>query len=456
MKTKFILFLIALTLQIGLAKTSSADEVIVGYRHLADPGTLVHNGRIYLYASNDDDNSMEKSSGYKMKSIVCVSSSDMKNWTDHGVVFEAPRDVQWAGRTWAPSVIARDGKVFLYFGNGGNGIGVVSSDNPIGPFKDPIGKKLVDNQTPGVLPANNMWLFDPMTFIDDDGQAYMYFGGNGDNNVRVIKLNKDMISVDGPASTITAPAFFEASWMHKRNGIYYFSYSTTPKAQMRIDYMTSKSPTTGFTYAGIVAAQPNNNNNNNHQGIFEFKGNWYHAYHNRKIAYQLGIPTEFKRNLAVEKLNFNSDGSIEQVTYTANGVKQIEALNPYQNRIEAETMADQKGVKTEPISNGGMAVTSMKDGDYIKISEVDFGTKGAKKFTANVTGETRGNVIELRLGSLSGKVLGTLALSDLKNKETWKSFSCKISDAVGKQDLFLITKGSNTANMKIDWWAFAN
>ncbi len=454
MNIKSIFSILCMALLFGLFNTALADDVIVGYRHLADPGTLVYNGRVYLYASNDDDNTMDKKSGYIMKSIVCVSSSDMKNWTDHGVVFEVPRDASWANRSWAPAVTSRDGKIFLYFGNGGSGIGVVSATSPIGPFKDPIGKKLISNETPGVLPAEKMWLFDPMTFIDDDGQAYMYFGGNGESNVRVIKLNNDMISVNGAATTLTAPSFFEASWMHKRNGIYYFSYSTNPKAQMRIDYMTSKSPTTGFTYAGIVAAQPANNNNNNHQGIFEFKGQWYHAYHNRKIAYALGIPTEFKRNLAIEKLNYKPDGSIEQVTYTTDGIVQVEGLNPY-TRIEAETMATQKGVETEICSNGGMNVTAVKNGDWIKINGVDFGAKGAKKFTASIASSGKGNAIELRLGSETGKLIGTLAISSTKDNQTWQSLSCKVNEAVGKQDLFLVIKGANMNEMKIDWWAFS-
>ncbi len=110
-------------------------------------------------------------------------------------------------------------------------IGVAVADNPLGPFVDPLGKPLIETSTPGVMPAEHMWLFDPMTFIDDDGQAYMYFGGNGDDNVRVIKLNRDMISVDGPAIHLKAQNFFEASWMHKNNGIYYFSYSANPRAQ---------------------------------------------------------------------------------------------------------------------------------------------------------------------------------------------------------------------------------
>jgi arabinoxylan arabinofuranohydrolase len=453
MNIKAIFTILIFFLSLCIIKPSYADDVIVGYRHLADPGTLVYNGRIYLYASNDDDNTAEKNSGYKMKSIVCVSSSDMKNWTDHGVVFEAPRDVAWAGRTWAPAAVARDGKIFLYFGNGGNGIGVAASTSPTGPFKDPIGKKLVETQTPGVLPAPNMWLFDPMTFIDDDGQAYMYFGGNGDNNVRVIKLKRDMISTDGPATSITAPAFFEASWMHKRNGIYYFSYSTNPRAQMRIDYMTSKSPTSGFTYAGIVAAQPPNNNNNNHQGIFEFKGEWYHVYHNRKVAYALGIPTEFKRNLAIEKLNYKADGTIEQVTYTEDGVSQVNGLNPY-TRVEAETMQTQQGVKTEVCSNGGLNVTHVKNGDWIKIKGVDFGKKGAKKFTISLASTGNNNFIELHLGSPTGKVIGQLAVPNTNDGQSWKMVSCKVDGAVGLQDVYIAIKGSETPAVNMDWWEF--
>lgn len=454
MKQTIILIILFLSVTIGSSLKSFADDQIAGYRYLADPGILIHKGRVYMYASNDDDNSTGNGSGYKMKSIVCVSTSDMKNWTDHGVVFEAPRDVTWATNTWAPSVISRNGKVFLYFGNGGSGIGVAASASPTGPFKDAIGKKLVDNNTPGVLPAQNMWLFDPVTFIDDDGQAYMYFGGNGENNVRVIKLNADMTSVNGPAETLTAPAFFEASWMHKRNGIYYFSYSTNPRTKIRIDYMMSKSPTTGFTYAGIVADQPPNNNNNNHHGIFEFKGQWYHAYHNRIVAIKAGIPTEYKRNLAMERLFYKPDGSIEQVAYTKDGLTQLEALNPYA-RVEAETMNAQQGVETEICEQGGMNVTGVKNGDWIKVKGIDFGTKGAKKFTASLSGIGKGNVIELRLGSPDGKRIGKITIPFTGAKQSWTLANCKITEAFGMQDLYLVVKGADKPEIGIDWWEFA-
>nr|AIA95226.1 CAZy families CBM6/GH43 protein [uncultured Sorangium sp.] len=113
-----------------------------------------------------------------------------------------------------------------------------------------------------------------------------------------------MVTLDGEVIKMNAPNFFEAAWVWKRNGIYYFSYSTTPKAQMRIDYMTSDKPTEGFVYKGIVGDQPPINNNNNHAAEFPFKDRWYHVYHNRIVAKEAGIPTGFRRNLAIEEFEY--------------------------------------------------------------------------------------------------------------------------------------------------------
>lgn len=287
---------------------SNADYPIVSHRYLADPAVLVHNGRVYLYCSNDNENPPTDNGGYQMSSLVCVSSSDLKNWTDHGVVLDVPRDASWAGLSWAPSIVEKDDQFYLYFSNGASGIGVAVADSPTGPFTDPIGGPLVDSNTPGVLPAENIWIFDPMTFIDDDGQAYMYFGGNGENNMRIIELRGDLISTRGEATSFFVPNFFEAAWMHKRNDTYYFSYSTNPSNGIRIDYMTSDNPTTGFIYEGVVSPQPPENNNNNHHAIFEFDGKWYQAYHNRSVAIENGIPPGYRRNLCLDQLFYNSDG----------------------------------------------------------------------------------------------------------------------------------------------------
>jgi arabinoxylan arabinofuranohydrolase len=311
---------------------------------------------------------------------------------------------------------------------------------------------LINHNTPGVQPAKNMWLFDPGVFIDDDGQAYIYFGGNGDDNVRCAKLNRDMISLDGEVIKMNATNFFEASWVFKRNGKYYFSYSTTPKAQMRIDYMMGDSPT-NFTYRGVVADQPPINNNNNHAAQFEFKGHWYHVYHNRIVARQAGIPTGFRRNLAIEEFGFNDDGSIKKVTYSTNGVVQLGHLNPYV-RVEGETFNAQSGIETEPCSEGGMNLTDIHHGDWVRVVGVDFGSKGAKKFTARVASAGQGGDIELRLGGVDGKLIGTCKVVNTGGGQQWKDVSCEVTGATGVQDLYLKFTGGDGALFNVDFWKF--
>lgn len=434
----------------GVATFVQADSSVMSHRYLADPAVLVTKDRVYVYCSNDDDSPLE--GGYVIKNIVCVSTSDMKNWTDHGVVFDAEKQTSWAKRTWAPAAIERDGKFYLYFGNGGGNIGVVVGETPIGPFKDVRGAFLVDHGTPGVQPARNMWLFDPGVFIDDDGQAYLYFGGNGDDNCRVVKLNKDMVSLDGPAKPIHIPNFFEAAWMNKINGKYYLSYSTTPRAAMRIDYMVSDNPMEGFTYGGIVADQPPINNNNNHAAEFEFKGNWYHMFHNRVVAREVGIPGGFRRNIAIENLKLKPEGGFEKVVYTEDGVKQIENLNP-KVRVEAETFAAQSGIETEPGNEGGMVLTDIDHNDWIKLRGVDFGS-GVSKFTVRAAALGAGGHIELRIGGPDGKLIGNCQVKTTGGNQVWKDFSCEIKEATGVQDLYMKFTGGNNDMFRMDHWKF--
>jgi arabinoxylan arabinofuranohydrolase len=452
-KIKLLVYLIL----IGLINHALADYPIVSYRYLADPGALVYNGRVYLYCSNDDENEVD--GGYEMSSIVCVSSSDLKNWTDHGIVFQVPEGASWAQNSWAPSPAERDGQFYLYFGDGGSGIGVATADNPTGPFTDPIGNRLVSSSTPGVLPADNIWIFDPMTFIDDDGQAYMYFGGNGEDNLRVVKLNEDMISLADTVERFTVPYFFEAAWMHKHNGTYYFSYSTNPGNGMRIDYMTSDNPMSGFTYAGVLSPQPPNNSNNNHQATFKFNNQWYEAYHNRIVAQQAGIPTTYKRNLCLDQFFHNVDGTIETMVNTVDGVEQIGYVDPYV-RVEAETINDQNGIETEVCGAGGMNVTNIADDEWIRIRGVDFGSTGAAAFTTSIAsdmkvGASTGESIEIRLEDVTGTLIGTVPISFTGGLDVWKTETIAIEEASGVHDVYFVFTGENSENLfNFDYWYF--
>ncbi|WP_437673994.1 glycoside hydrolase family 43 protein [Sorangium sp. So ce131] len=441
---------------IGLFASPSAlaDYPIASHRYLADPASLVHDGRVYLYCSNDDDSVKEDGSddSYKMASIVAVSSSDLKNWTDHGEVLRVPRAAPWAALSWAPAMVERNGTIYMYFGNGGSDIGVASSDSPTGPFTDAKGSALVTSRTPGAS-GPNMWLFDPGVFVDDDGQAYLYFGGNGEQNARVIKLNEDMVSVSGSAIALTVPYFFEAAWMHKRNGVYYLSYSTNPDNDMRIDYLTSSSPTSGFTYGGTAGPQPPKNNNNNHAAIFEFGGAWYHAYHNRSVATDAGEPTNYRRNLALESLTYEADGSIVPVTYTEDGLQQIGRFDPYV-RVEAETFNAQRGIETEPCEEGGMNLANINDGDWVRLRGVDFG-EGAESFRARVASAAQGGNIELRLDAPDGMLAGTCAVEATGGWQAWSETSCEVDGATGVHDLYLVFTGGESYLFNVNSWQFA-
>jgi arabinoxylan arabinofuranohydrolase len=426
-----------------------ADYPIMSHRYLADPGSLVFQGRAYLYNSNDDDNGLD--AGYTMHSIVCVSSADMKNWTDHGIVFQVPANAAWANNSWAPQPIERDGTIYLYFGNSASGVGVASSTNPIGGFKDAKGGYLVNASTPGASGPNS-WIFDPGAFIDDDGQAYLSFGGNGVNNGRIIKLGSDLVSVSGSAVSFSTNNFYEASFLFKRNGIYYLSYSTNPANGLRIDYHTSKSPMTGYTYQGVVAGQPPENENNNHASQFEFNGKWYHAYHNRTVAFQSKTAPTYKRNLALEVLNFEADGKIQEVKFTTDGVPQVGQLDPYV-RVEAETMNAQSGIETDTCSEGGMQVTQISNGDWIRVRGVDFGSAGAKSFSARVASTGSGGGIELHLDSLTGTLIATCTIPSTGGAQTWATTECNVTGATGVKDLYLKFTGTGFG---VNYWQFTS
>ena len=288
---------------------------------------------------------------------------------------------------------------------------------------------------------------------------YMYFGGNGENNLRVIMLNEDMISVNGSATQFHVPYFFEAAWMHKHNGTYYFSYSTNPGNGTRIDYMTSDNPTTGFTYGGVVSLQPPNNNNNNHHSIFEFNGTWYQAYHNRYVARQAGIPPTYKRNLCLDSIYHNEDGSIDTMVNTVDGLKQVGYLNPFV-RVEAETMNTQKGINTEVCSEGGMNVTNIEDGDWINVRGVDFGSTGAGAFTASIAsdmkvGASKGGSIEIRIDDVSGTLIGTVPVSYTGGLDVWKLETIAIEKVTGVHDVYFVFTGENAENLfNFDYWHF--
>ncbi|MEV5495401.1 AbfB domain-containing protein [Nonomuraea fuscirosea] len=289
-----------------IAAPAHASNPLV-HRFAADPSLHVYGNRAYVYATDDESNSGTywDSSAWRV-----YSSADLVNWTDHGAPF-AVTGFRWATRyAWAPSAAQRNGYYYLYLPTDRTKIGVARSTSPTGGFSDPRGTPLIEkgrDANTGEEPI------DPAAFVDDNGQAYLYFGGA--RAPKVVRLNADMISTTGAVQNVTingGSGFAEAGFMHKRNGVYYFSYSTGWPGQ--IAYATASSPLGPFTYRGVILDSVNVNTN--HHAIAEYQGRWYIAYHRNARA---GGGT-YKRSLAMEYLSYNADGTIGRVTQTSAGV----------------------------------------------------------------------------------------------------------------------------------------
>lgn len=420
----------------GSALPALADNPIISHVYTADPAARVFNDRVYVVVSHDQDNQK----GYStLFDYYLFSSNDMVNWQDHGIIWNSARDTNWAKLAYAPDLIARNGKYYLYFPNGGNAIGVAVADHPEGPYRDALGHPLIDRNTPN---ADVPWVFDPAVFIDDDDQAYLYFGGGGPGSARVILLNEDMISTNGEAISIDAPNFFEASYLHKRGNTYYFSYSTNPDAGMTIDYLSSTNPVSGFRHQGTVLANPwQNNGNNNHQSIVEFKGQSYIFYHNRALANQQGHSV-FSRSINVDRLYYQG-AAIMRVEAGPHGVAQLKTLNAFAVN-QAEVFAAGRYVLTRKL-NPKQTVIAMQSGGWIKVAGVDFGS-GATGLKLHGAGKN-GSGIRIILDDTGG---AALAVAQLPEGDSSKTVVAAFEAIRGTHDVYL----QATGEANLDWYQF--
>ena len=284
--------------------------------YTADPSARVFGNTLYIYPSHDKDDAFT----FNMEDYYVFSTTDMKNFKNCGLAFDAIKETSWAhGQAWAPDCIERNGKYYLYYPTDKKHIGVAVSDSPTGPFKDALGHPLLSIDSPGVY--CNRDFIDPCVFIDDDGQAYLYVG---QNTVCCVKLNEDMISYEGEAFIIEGcDEFFEAIWMHKYRGKYYLSYSngTWNGEQPQIAYAMSDSPTGPFEYMGIILDPVSSGTN--HHSIVKYKGKWYIFYHNAELS-RSRTPagqrySTVRRSVCVDRLYYNPDGTIKPVVMTGAG-----------------------------------------------------------------------------------------------------------------------------------------
>jgi hypothetical protein len=406
----------------------------------ADPSAHVFEDKMYVYPSHDKDNA----NGFDMRDYHVFSSSNLSTWEDHGVVLDVD-DVPWAKEyMWAPDCAYKDSTYYFYFPArnlvGDFQIGVATSKSPSGPF------------TPEAEPITGSFSVDPAVFIDDDGQAYMYFGGDGNGGQTtpwVAKLDTTMKQFSEAPQALTGISYwFEACWMNKINGIYYLSYSTgtkhpSYKASSAIAYATSTNPMGPFTYKGIVNGYVTGWTN--HSSIVEYKGQTYFFYHNADLS---GGDMR-RRSLAAEYLHFNNDGSIRQVIQTGQGIGSYDGLA----RIEAENYSETGGVLKKECSEGGFQV-SMNPGDSLVFNNVDFGDNETTVLNVRVTSINTDGIIDIH--AKTGELLGSVQLLSTGSFGDWKTFTNQIQSLHGKKDIYLKYVATDSEPILLNWLDFTD
>ena len=453
-----------------------AQNPIVQTHYTADPAPMVHDGKLFLYTSHDED----ASTWFVMNDWKLYTTTDMVNWTDHGAVLSY-ETFSWAkGDAWAMQCVERDGKFYAYvpvtMKSGGGAIGVAVADSPYGPFHDPLGKPLAQSKRGDI---------DPTVFIDDDGQAYLYWGNPF---CYYVKLNEDMISYSGDIVRVpmTEEAFGrregnvperptlyeEGPWLYKRKDLYYLLWAGGPISE-HLGYSTSKSPTGPWKYGGVLMPTAGRSFTN-HPGMADYKGSTYLFYHNGALPGGGG----FTRSVCVEKAEFNEDGSIVPLKMTGGIEKGLGTLNPFR-KTEAETIAFSEGMKASQNEEVGVFVNAMKDGAYIKVRNVDFREGGASRITARVgTTHNGGVTMEVRADGREGRLLATLKVPMTGGDNRWALASSEICDLAstdracsksaereqimqigritGVHDLYFICRGDKPGRlMYFDYWMFS-
>jgi hypothetical protein len=408
---------------------------------------MVVNGKVYLYPSHDIPAPKEftRKDWFCMQDYHVFSSSDLTDWTDHGVIVSQNK-VKWVDSTsfsmWAPDCIARNGKYYFYFpanarGSSGKGfgIGVAVADNTTGPY------------TPQSEPIKNVHGIDPCPFIDKDGQAYIYYSMG---NLFVAKLKENMLELDADPQVVgdlPKNGLKEGPYLFERNGIYYMTYPHVQNKIERLEYAISNNPMGPFKVTGVIMDESPTGCWTIHQSVVEFNNQWYLFYHNNDLSPKF----DKNRSVSIDSLFFNPDGTIRKVTPTFRGVGVTSALQKIEidrySRI-SETGASIAFLDTLNTFNGWETTLNKQDA-WIQYNTVDFGNKKLKSVQLKTLSQT-GSTLQIRLDKVNGILLAEVKIPISTG---WNTVEARLSKyQKGIHNLVVTLKDNNS--VEVDWISF--
>jgi hypothetical protein len=466
-----------------------AQNPIISSVYTADPTARVFNGKMYLYGSHDIiPPEGQRADWFCMADYHVFSSENLTEWTDHGVIISQEK-VPWGKpdgySMWAPDCVYKNGKYYFYFPNSpksgrGFAIGVATANNPEGPF------------TLQPEPIKGVSGIDPCVLIDNDGKAYIFWSGMG---IRGARLKDNMLELDGELQEMKMPrregmpemppvkvggeemkglpdGFKEGPFAFRRGDWYYLTFpwvrgdtSDGKNPTETLAYAMSKSPLGPWDFKGIIMAEHPNGCWTNHHSIVEYNGQWYLFYHTNFYS-----PKDDKRRSAcIEKVQFNADGTIQEVKETMRGVGINKATEKIQIDRYSKATAD---VTTQPVDTAnalrGHSVTLPGKGSSMTYANVDFAPVNEAYLIVNASAPDNTEFF-IREGKANGKVIAKVKMT-VKTEMTrpgmptpfrrdqsnqWLTMTVPLEyTPKGVCDLVATVEGD--AAVSIDWLQFKN
>jgi hypothetical protein len=441
----YFIFSISLLLLINIL---SAQNPIVRTMYSADPTARVFGDKVYLFPSHD----ILATPGHGRVGWFCMedyhvfSSSDLTDWTDHGIVVTQNK-IPWVKpdsySMWAPDCIYRNGKYYFYFptipkdSSYGRGfaIGVAIADKPEGPY------------VPEETPIKNVHGIDPNVFIDKDGQAYLYWAGG---NIYGAKLKDNMLELASDPvilKDLPAKGLKEGPFLFERNGIYYLTYPHVINKTESLEYATGDNPLGPFKVIGVIMDESPTGCWTNHHSLIQFKNQWYLFYHDRDYSPNF----DKARSVRADSLFFNDDGTIKKVIRTFRGIGIADATKPLQ--IDRYSAKSDEGVAVDFIDTTnrfeGWKTIFSKQGGWIQFNTVDFGKKKLKSVNVRAMSNS-GGTLQLRLDKPDGPAI---AETKIPKGTEWKIIKASLTSfKPGVHNLIVSLK--DNSDVEVDWISF--
>ncbi|MFI3322416.1 MAG: family 43 glycosylhydrolase [Rikenellaceae bacterium] len=429
-----------------------AENPLITTMYTADPTARVINGKLFLFPSSDVAPVEGKgNNGFYMPYYHVFSSENLIDWCDHGRQIDQ-NDIPWGQKDsyalWAPTCIEKDGKYYYYFPAQPNGsekghrVGVAVASNPEGPYT------IEPNPIEGVSGI------DPDVFIDDDGTPYIYWGC-GDNMLGC-KLKPNMKELDGTPKKITSlpPMYKEASFVFKRNGIYYFTFShATPYRNCELSYATSDSPLGEFQYQGAFMKQWDDCWTNHHS-IVEYNGDWLLFYHHADISGKSKM-----RSTCADYLTFRKDGRINMVEPTVRGV----GIQNASAQIQIDRYSDisEQGVNITRLGSefpANWQAEKCENGGWIRYNNVDFSDADYQSIRVRSASADmkKAKRLVVRENGYYGEVIAEVNIPSTNN---WADFLVVTANLKYSPkstiDLFCMIEGDEGELFSVDWVQFS-